>query len=126
MNRFYKNEEVSLWVELDHFKMYGPGIYLYFNFMKSLTVAFLLMSIIELIPIIYNFFSCNGLTNLTVSANYYLASTSIAAYDSSSDNHSRQNKFLNTIPDLVVSIIFLIFYFYWLHKSEVLTEQVRT
>lgn len=113
-------------MELDHFKMYGPGIYLFFNFMKSLTVAFLLMSIIELVPIIYNYFSSNGLTNLTSSANYYLALTTIAAYNSSSDNHSTQDKFLNTIPDLVVSIIFFIFYFYWLHKSEVLTEKVRT
>lgn len=105
--------------------MYGPGIYLFFNFMKNLVLAFLLMSIIELVPIIYNFFSSNGLTNSTSSASYYIALTTIAAYDSSSDNQSTRDKYLNTIPDLVVCVIFFIFYFYWLHKSEVLTEKVR-
>lgn len=46
MNRYYKGKEVEFGVDLEHFKIYGPGIYLFFSFLKSLTVAFLFMSII--------------------------------------------------------------------------------
>jgi hypothetical protein len=46
MNRYYKGKEVDFGVDLEHFKIYGPGIYLFFSFLKSLTIAFLFMSII--------------------------------------------------------------------------------
>jgi hypothetical protein len=124
MNRYYKGEEVGLWVDLEHFKIYGPGIYLFFSFLKNLTLAFLLMSIIELFPIIHNYFSGNGLSTLTVSINYYFGKTTIANF-SASTSSGQQSKLINVICDMLCIFIFICFYFYWLYRGNELTEEVR-
>ncbi len=33
---------------------------------------------------------------------------------------------MNVIPDIISTLVFIIFYFYWLHKGEVITEEIRT
>ena len=126
MNRYYKGEEVPVCCDLEHFKMYGPGIYLFFAFIKRLMLAFLLMSIVELIAVIYNYLEGNGLKNISITYNYYYAKTTIASFDTSAPDYSQGDKLLNVIVDMVVVLIFLIFYFYWLYKSKKLTEEVRT
>lgn len=83
MNRFYKGKEIGMDADLEHFKVYGPGIYLFFSFLKSLTYAFLAMSVVKLAPCLFNYFQGNGLSNLSLTVNYYFAKTTIGAYDSS-------------------------------------------
>lgn len=45
----------------------------------------------------------------------------MASYESTSDSSNDSHKLFNTIPDLLTAVVFLGFYFYWLHKSNVLT-----
>lgn len=46
MNRYYKGEEVPYCTDLEHFKMYGPGLYLFFRFVRALALVFFMMSFI--------------------------------------------------------------------------------
>jgi hypothetical protein len=59
-NRYYKGEEVSSFVGIDHFKMYGPGIYLFFKFIWDASMLFLALTFISLIPMIYNYVEGNA------------------------------------------------------------------
>lgn len=101
--------------------MYGPGIYLFFHFLRGLCFLFLALAVIAIIPSAYNYFSGNGLTNRPSSASYHFARTTVASYESTSDSSNDSHKLFNTIPDLLTAVVFLGFYFYWLHKSNVLT-----
>jgi hypothetical protein len=122
MNRYYKGKEVSLWVDLEHFKIYGPGIYLFFCFLKSLTVAFFLMSIIELSPIIYNYLNGSALSTMTISINYYFAKTTLAALSPGTSSSQTQDKLVNVIADMICIFIFICFYFFWLKWGNSLTD----
>lgn len=125
MNRYYKGEEVGIGVDLEHFKIYGSGIYLFFSFLKSVTVVFGLMSIVELIPIIYNYAAGGALSNMTVSLNYYFAKTTIANFSPSTSSYPTQDKLMNVICDMICIFLFISFYFFWLKRGNELTEEVR-
>ena len=83
------------------------------------------MSIVELMPILYNYCSGNGLSDLTVSINYYFAKTTIGNFSTSSTSYQNADKLINVISDMVCILIFIIFYFFWLYRSNKLTEDVR-
>lgn len=124
MNRYWKGEEIGIDQDLEHFKIYGPGIYLFFSFLKSLTVIFLLMSIVELVPVIYNYVSGTALSTMTASTTYYFAKTTIGNLASTQSN-AQLNKLMNVVPDMVCIFVFICFYFHWLHRGSALTEEVR-
>jgi hypothetical protein len=107
-------------VDIEHFKIYGAGIFLFFSFLKNLVVAFGMMAVVKLFPIIYNYYSGEGLLYSTASINYYFAKTSIAAFSSSDENNSF-HKYCNVVTDMLYIFIFSAFYFYWLYRSDVLT-----
>lgn len=125
MNRYHKGQEISCDVDLEYFKIYGPGIYLFFSFLKNVTVIFFLMSIVQLIPIIYNYIAGNGLSTLTISLNYYFARTTIAAFSASTSTSPSQDKLINVVSDMFCILIFIVFYFFWLNRGNQLTEEVR-
>lgn len=108
-------------VDLEHFKVYGPGIYLFFTFLKTITIVFGLMSIVELAPIIYNYLEGNGLSTLTTSLNYYFAKTTIGNISSTSSSFPTQDKLINVVADMACIFIFIIFYFFWLRRGNKLT-----
>ena len=83
MNRYWKGEEIGIDMDLEHFKIYGSGIYLFFSFLKSLTFVFLLMSIVELVPVIYNYLQGTALSTMTASTTYYFAKTTVGNLASS-------------------------------------------
>lgn len=84
-----------------------------------------MMSIVELMPIIYNYCSGSGLSDLTVSVNYYFAKTTIGNFSTSSTSYKKFDKLINVISDMVCILIFIVFYFFWLYRSNHLTEEVR-
>jgi hypothetical protein len=84
-----------------------------------------MMSIVELMPILYNYCSGNGLTTLTVSINYYFAKTTIGSFTTDATTYVSASKQVNVISDMVCILIFIIFYFFWLYRSDKLTEEVR-
>jgi len=116
---------VSLFVDLDHFKVYGTGIYLFFSFLKGLVVIFLLLAIILTVPCVINYLEGNGLRNVTTSLNYYFAKTSIGNYIASRDSKSSFHKIMNVIPCMAAIGVFIIYYFVWLYRSDKLAVEVR-
>ena len=112
-------------VDIEHFKMYGTGIYLFFSFTKGLVVIFLILSILYLAPTIFNYLEGNGLQNSSTSFNYYLAKTTIANFDSSTDANSSFHKLFNTIPNMIGISLFVMYYFFWLYRSDSLAKEVR-
>ena len=79
------------------------------------------MSMVEMVPILYNYLYGNGLQNQTTSLSYYFAMTTVANFDSSKSSYITAHKYLNTIPDLISTFIFIVFYFYWLRKGNKIT-----
>jgi hypothetical protein len=51
---------------------------------------------------------------------YYFGGTTIGNYSATS-NYSASYKWVNTITDIVIILIFIVFYFFWLRKGSRLT-----
>lgn len=103
--------------------MYGPGIYLFFKFLKRTAIFFLILACISLIPSIYNYLQGSALSTYKSSSNIYFAKTTIANFSSSTSND--YDKLMNTVSDIVIALGLLAFYFDWLLQSDRLTEEVR-
>ena len=80
------------------------------------------MSIISLVPTVYNYLKGTVMDAKGSSLAYTIAKTTIGNFSSSSSDYQALHKFLNVIPDMVVILIFIIFYFYWLKKGDKITE----
>jgi hypothetical protein len=80
------------------------------------------MAIVQLIPIIYNYVSGNGLSTMTVSINYYFARTTVAAISASTSSTPTQDKLVNVVSDMFCILLFIVFYFFWLKRGNQLTE----
>ena len=126
-NRYYKGEQVSTLVDISHFKMYGPGIFLFFTFLWDSSVFFIILSFIGLMPMIYNSVSGDVFLNSATTFAVSVTKTSIGNFTSSNDsyNASIQHKLFNVIPDIVSCVLFLGFYFYWYNKSNKMMKQIK-
>ena len=82
----------------------------------------MLMSIVSLIPTVYNYLKGTVMDAKGSSLAFTIAKTTIGNFNSSHSDYQTLHKFLNVIPDMVVILIFTIFYFYWLKKGDKITE----
>jgi len=112
---------MGITTDIEYFKKYGPGVSLFFEFQLSLIKTFLVMSIISLIPTIYNVIVGPVMSSKGSSLAYYVSATTIGNFSSTDSSYTQWNKYLNVIPDMVLMLVFITFYFYWLHKGEVIT-----
>lgn len=126
-NRYYKGEMVSTLVDISHFKMYGPGIYLFFTFLWEVSILFIILSIIAIMPMVYNTVQGTSFVNSASTFNVQVTRTSIGSFASSNEpyNTSIQHKLFNVIPDIVSSVVFLAFYFHWYYKSMKMMKQIK-
>jgi Na+-driven multidrug efflux pump len=110
--------------------MYGPGVYLFFEFLWKLSLLFLVLTLISFIPIIYNYLQGNRFSNSVSSLSVYISEVSISNFygnnplESSTQQISSTKvpKLINCATDLLNCFIVMIFYFYWTGKSEKITE----
>ena len=87
------------------------------------------MSLISLIPIIYNAVAGTNLSDVGTGIQYYVAWTTVGNHqgatigtaDQAQIAESLKHKMLNAIPAIVYSLVFVIFYFYWSWKSNRIT-----
>lgn len=128
-NRYHHDEEVSCNVDVEYFKKYGPGIYLFFTFTKKVSILFVIMALIYMVGIVFNYYKGTGFSSMVSSLGTYLAQTTVGNLNStpqaatSLDATSSKNyKLFNAVPDLAASFLFLLFYLYWEYKSDKLTE----
>ena len=90
--------------------------------MKKVCILFFLMSLVELIPMIYNYSQGSALANEGNGLQYIITrltigNQAITKNTRISENTTLQNKLFNVIPDIVLSTMFFVFYFYWERKS---------
>jgi hypothetical protein len=83
------------------------------------------MSLIALIPTIFNYLSGSEIVRQGSTLAYYFGGTTIGNF-STSCNYSSSYKLINTSTDLAIIIIFILFYFYWLRKGSELTSSIKT
>jgi hypothetical protein len=76
-NRYSQGEEVSCNVDLDYFKKYGPGIYLFFVFTKYIALLFCILGIVYLAPIIFNVTKGSGFNSTISSTAVQFAKTTV-------------------------------------------------
>lgn len=81
-----------------------------------------MMSVIALVPLLYNIFCGTVMGSKGSSVNYWIGATTIGNYNSNDSAYENSFKYMNVIPDMVSMLTFSIFYFYWLHKGEVIIE----
>jgi hypothetical protein len=85
-----------------------------------------MMSILAIVPLVYNVCTGPVMGDKGSSLSYWIAATTIGNFDSSNSKYNQTDKLMNVIPDIISTLVFIIFYFYWLHKGEVITEEIRT
>ena len=72
-NQYLNGKKISYCIGVDHFKNYGPGIYLFFLFIKKTIFLFCILTVIDLIPLIYNYANGNGFDTSLSSFQVYIA-----------------------------------------------------
>lgn len=110
--------------DVEHFHMYGPGVSLFFYFQKYLIFALLAMSLLSLIPTIFNYLSGSKIVGQGTTLAYYFGGTTIGNFSTSS-TYSNSYKLVNTITDMVNIFIFIVFYFFWLKRGSDITSRIK-
>ena len=113
---------MGITTEISHFRKFGPGISLFFEFQWNFLKAFFLMALISLIPIIYNGIVGPVMSTKGSTLPYSVAKTTIGNFSSSHPDYQILNKIMNVVPDILVILVFIIFYFFWLRKGRTITE----
>lgn len=132
-NRWHKGEQIPITVDREHFKMYGPGIYLFFEFLWKLSLLFLVLTVISCVPMAYNYMQGDRYRNSVASLDVYVGQISISNfYGNKPGQTSAQQisdtkipKLINCVSDLVSSFIVMVFYFYWTRRSDQITEAIK-
>lgn len=75
------------------------------------------MAVISLAPTIYNYIVGPVMSTKGSSLAYYISSTTIGNFSTADSSYTQMNKYVNVIADMVLMLVFIIFYFYWLHKG---------
>jgi len=83
------------------------------------------MSLLSLIPTIFNYLSGSKIVGQGTSLAYYFGGTTIGNFSTTS-SYSNSYKLVNTITDMVNIFIFIVFYFFWLKKGSDITSQIKT
>ena len=83
------------------------------------------MGLISLIPTVYNYLTGTVMDTKGSSLAYTIAKTSIGNYSSTHADYQPLWKYINVITDMVITLIFIMFYFYWLKKGNSITEEIR-
>ena len=125
-NQYLKGEKVPYCVGVDHFKNYGPGIYLFFLFLKKTILLFSILTLVELVPMVYNFVQGDNFD--TSGANFQTYIIKFMTGNLIKDDNGKgelSDKLLNAIPSMVSAVVFFIFYFYWKNTAERETQELK-
>ena len=82
------------------------------------------MSILSLIPVIFNYFSGSTIVGQGSSLAYFFGGTTIGNLSTAS-SYSNSFKLVNTIVDMVNTLIFIVFYFFWLKKGSDVASRIK-
>lgn len=84
------------------------------------------MSVVCLVPLVYNVVTGPVMKEKGSSLSYWIAASTVGNFNSNNVEYTSVDKYMNVIPDIIATFVFVVFYFYWLHKGEVITEEIRT
>ena len=100
-----KIKNVQWKIDNEEFGKFGVGVYLFFDFLKELTIVFGVMSAIALIPIIYNWYGFNMKRG---EARFHIERSTLG-----NSNGSKASFILNLVSDMIYSILFWSFIIYY-------------
>lgn len=129
-NRYYKGEEVPWFVSLPHFKIYGTGIYLFFSFIKHMTILFLILTAISIVPIVVNAIKGSNFRNSENSLSVYLTKSSLGSHKyalmtaANAYEMSITFKIVNVAFDLLSCSVYLWFCLFWERKSRKMAQHI--
>lgn len=86
------------------------------------------MTIISIMPIVYNGVVGTRFANVGSSIQVYMGYVTAGNQDATNvidTSTYTQHKLFNAIPDMVYSIIFFIFYLYWDYNSKALVDDIK-
>lgn len=119
-------------MDVEHFKQYGTGVYLFFHLMKRLALLFGVLAIVAIIPVAINATNGDAFSNMIKTMGIYFARTTVGNLNSNPDKPnsidsetSRRFKLENAVPDLFICFAFLAFYLYWEVRSDRLTDKLK-
>ena len=85
-NKYFHGEKVSYCTGVGHFKAYGPGVYFFFLFIKMLMWLFFALTMIVILPMIYNFVDGSSFSDSIGSFKVVITKFMIGNHKSSTDN----------------------------------------
>lgn len=125
-NRYCDGREVSVCVRNEHFKQYGIGIYLFFLFLEKLLILFTVLSLVNFIPLCYNFINGDRFSDSMLSFQVIIAMfTSGNQSNTDRNSESIADKLICSIPDILCVLLFMGFYFYWGRLSKKETDALK-
>jgi hypothetical protein len=74
---------VSWNVDVEHFKQYGTGVYLFFHFAKRLAILFGIFALISIVPVILNATSGDAFSSMIKTFGVYFARTTVGNLNTS-------------------------------------------
>lgn len=72
---------------VSRFSLFGPGISLFFTFLKKCLIFFLFLSIASVIPLLYNRIAGTVYASGAVGVNVAFARATVGAHSSTANNH---------------------------------------
>jgi hypothetical protein len=131
-NRYQNGEEVPWNVDVEHFKQYGTGVYLFFHLTKRLALLFAVFALLAVIPVAINSTNGDAFSGMVKTFGVYFARTTVGNLNNNpstattlNSETSQKYKLENAVPDLIICFAFLAFYLYWEVKSDQLTESIK-
>lgn len=133
-NNTRNQEKVGLWCDLNYFRQFGPGTYLFFAFNKRIAILFAVLAALSLPALVFNALG-RGLESTGAGATKTsLMKFSVANQpvktpelsESAFQERSANYKLGVVIPDMLYSLTFFVFLLYWEYSSSRTTRQLRS
>jgi hypothetical protein len=101
--------------DVKKFRQFGAAPYLYFLFIKKCLLLFLVLTLVSLIPMLYNRIAGTAYASTAWGVNVAFARATIGAHTSSAPNHY-QAKIINLLTTAISLFALLSFWIYWKHQ----------
>lgn len=133
-NNQREGRPVGLWCDLDYFRQFGPGTYLFFAFNKRIAILFAVLAVLALPALVFNVIGKGLESTGAGSTKILLMRFSIANQPVKTPNltedqfelRSAQFKLGVMIPDILYSLAFFVFLLYWEYSSRQTTLELRS
>lgn len=101
--------------DIKELRLFGAGPYLYFLFIKKCVLLCFVLTLVSLIPMVYNRIAGTAYVSTAWGFNVFLARATLGAHTSSSPNHY-EAKLINLVSTAISLFVLVCFWVYWKHQ----------